>query len=67
MLIGIISGPTFHQAIKQVEKAEKNSCKGLELRLDLLENVSFEKISYLKNRSSLLWIFTLKSQRQGGI
>ena len=65
MLFVSIPGPSFAQAVQQVQNAEM-CADGAELRLDLFENLDLEQIRRLLEKSKLPMIFTLRRKDQGG-
>ncbi len=62
MLFATITGPTFSQAIEQIQQALPYA-DGLELRLDLFATLDIQSIL---SHCSLPTIFTLRKKEQGG-
>ncbi len=64
----VITGPTFSNAAKKIKKAVK-ILDGIELRLDLFQNISKEEIIEIRDickEADKKVIFTLRSSRSGG-
>ncbi len=62
MIVGVLSGPTELDLIKQMEEASL-SCDLLEARIDLWEDARFLKVL---SKGAKAWILTLRPQRQMG-
>ena len=65
MQIAIITGPTYQIASGRI--AQANSLRdGVELRLDLFQEIDLPSIEHLRNSITGKVIFTLRSRRNGG-
>lgn len=65
MQVAIITGPTYPTASNRIALA--NSSKdGVELRLDLFQQIDLKSLEELKKNISGKVIFTLRSRRNGG-
>lgn len=65
MLCVSIQGPSLQDACRQIEQALEYA-KIIELRLDLFQDRSPEKLKELLKRFAIPMIFTLRSKKQGG-
>lgn len=64
-ICAVIQGPTFDQALEQLEIASRQ-CSWVELRLDCFDKIDLEKIQFFRKRFSHPMIFTLRPPSQGG-
>lgn len=65
MQIAIITGPTYKIASSRIEQANKER-DGVELRLDLFQEIDLSSIQQLRKTITGKVIFTLRSRRNGG-
>lgn len=64
MLFTVILGPSFQEALRQIDKA--HDADGVEIRLDCLEELDFDQINKLRHTTTKSVLFTLRRQEEGG-